>query len=226
MKGNIINLQMKKEFLKLAQKINISQTQEELENVIKNWNVQSKDIDAWIDELFDSIHEIDINKMPYVLESLYKENNKIKFIFFCILLENTYSDLPYITNLENINLSKEKYQIFAPTLVKIAQNSYNSVADCMYLILINNDIEGKLLKKEDKEILISGINDKLMQIIEYINECDKVDTSIYMAIEILLEIATHINNKETFELLNKLENLKFNEFNNFVKDKISLIINK
>lgn len=202
---------MKKEFLELAEKINNSQNQEELENIIKDWKIKDEDVDSWIDELFDSIHEIDINKMPYVLHSLYKENDKIKFLFFCILLENIHLELPFITNLENIPLFKEKYEMLVPTLVKVAKDSYNGIADCMYLILLNSDPKGKFLKPEDKEILISSINDKLSQIISYLNESSEIDNSVYIALEVLLDVSTHINNENTFNLLKQFENLKLNK---------------
>lgn len=204
---------MKKEFLKLAEKINNSQNQEELEKIIKEWEIKNEDVEAWIDELFDSIQEIDINRMPYVLNSLYKENDKIKFLFFCILLENTYSELPFITNLENIPLFKEKYEMLAPTLVKVAKNSYNGIADCMYLILLNSDPKGNFLKPEEKETLLFSINDKLTQIISYLNECNEneIDNSVYIALEILLDISSYINNIEILNLLDQFENLKINK---------------
>ena len=186
---------MKNEFLKLSKKINDSKTQKEVDKIIVEWEIKEQDLEKWIDQIFDNIKEIKLDKLPYMLESLYKANDKIKFLFFCMILENTFDEIPFITNLEKIEIFKEKYQMLVPTLAKIAKYSYNRVADCMYL--------------DEKEMIIESINDKISQLISYIKENKKsINKDVYLTMQILLNVSCYINDKDTIILINKAKEIE------------------
>ena len=200
---------MKNEFLKLSKKINDSKTQKEVDKIIVEWEIKEQDLEKWIDQIFDNIKEIKLDKLPYMLESLYKANDKIKFLFFCMILENTFDEIPFITNLEKIEIFKEKYQMLVPTLAKIAKYSYNRVADCMYLVMLNIDPKGKLFKKDEKEMIIESINDKISQLISYIKENKKsINNDVYLTMQIFLNVSCYINDKDTIILINKAKEIE------------------
>lgn len=216
---------MKKEFLELANKVNNAKNQDEMDLIVKKWEIKNEDVDSWIDELFDSINEIDFNKLPYMLHSLYKTEDKVKFMFFCIILENTFDELPFMTNLEREPIFKAKFEMFSHTLSKVASASYNGVADCMYMILLNSDPKGTLLKKEEKAEIIDGINRKLSELLSYFNESENIDESAYMALEILLDVSCYINDEETLNLIEKISRANINKDSTLFLIK-SMVINE
>ena len=71
---------------------------------INNFEIDDSEMNEWIDNIFERSGELDINKMPYVLDTLYRSDDKLKFMSFCMLLEATYRDLPFITRLEDIQM--------------------------------------------------------------------------------------------------------------------------
>ena len=130
---------MKEQLLELLEKINLCRNQAEIDKIILDWKIKNEDINNWIDTLWDSLDEFDMEKMPYILDALYKQNDKIKFMMFCMLLEATHDKLPFITNIETYQIFKEKYLMLIPTLAKIASMSYNGIADALYLVLLKAD---------------------------------------------------------------------------------------
>lgn len=113
---------MDKEFFRLREQINNSKNQDEINKIVSELVINVEDIDDWIDKIFSKeIEEFDFNKVPYLLDSLYRENNKIKFMLFCMFLEATFEKIPFITNLENIPIFKEKLELLEHTLVTVSR---------------------------------------------------------------------------------------------------------
>lgn len=210
---------MKKNLENLKKKINNSKDQKEIQEIISSWEIDEKEYEKWMSNFSEKtmkefekcILEFDMNKMPYMLESLYKENDKIKFSLFCMILEITFDKLPFITNLENIPIFKAKFEAFANTLAYVVKYASDGIADCMYLILLNSDPTGSLLTQEEKENIIQSVNDKLEYISSLLKEGKELEESIYMSLEIILDVACHINDKQTLELIKKIDKLKINQ---------------
>lgn len=209
---------MKKNLESLKNKINNSKDEKEIQEIISNWEIDIKEYEKWISSFSEKtmkefekcILEFDMNKMPYMLESLYRENNKIKFSIFCMILEITFDKLPFITNLENIPIFKAKFESFANTLAYVVKYANGGIADCMYLILLNSDPTGSLLTEKEREDIIQSINDKLEYIANLFKE-KEIEEDIYMSLEILLDVACYINDEKTFELIKEIDKLNINQ---------------
>lgn len=202
---------MGEKFLELVDAVNLVIDNQEIKKLVEDWKITDEEakenVDMWIDSVVKNVEKLDKKKLPYLLHYLYMSEDKIKFMFFCLLLEIKYKEMPFITNLENINLSKEKYIMLSRVLAKVASDSYNGIADCMYLIVLNNDPEGKLLKEEDKKILIQGINKKIPMLAKYLeNKHD--DDEANLALELILDVATFINDEETLKYIDTLRNIQ------------------
>ena len=149
-----------------------------LYNSIKEFEVSDSEIDNWIDDVFEHANEIDINKMPYVLDSLYRADDKFMFMSFCMLFEVTFQDLPFITRLEDIPIYEEKYKIFIDTLLIVFEKSYDGIVDCLSAIILNNDPKGELLSKEQYDLLVQTI--MLNSDFNDIDKIDKLKCLIYL----------------------------------------------
>ena len=126
------------------------------------------------------------------------------------LLEETFETIPFVTNLEQIRISKEKFELLLPSLVRIVQKSYNGIADCMYLILLNNDPNGVFLTEEQRAGIINSIEDKLPKIYNYLSNNTDIPREVYTALEILLDVSCGFMSEEickNIKAFNSLGNL-------------------
>jgi len=200
---------MEKTFLKIVEQVNKANGQANIDNIIEQWEITDEETDEMVENLVEFMDKIDLNILPYVLESLYKSNDKFKFFMFCQILMQKQDELPFITPLENIPLFEAKYEMLLPTLIEVSK-AYNGIADCMYLILLNSDPFGNFLDEELRNELLESINEKFESLIDYIKNNEEVDDSAYSTLELLLDISTHINNEKSFELIEKIGKLKLN----------------
>lgn len=198
---------MEREFKKLCDKINKCKNTKELYEILDKWSVDPSKINDWIDVILKNMYLILPQTLPYVIECLYANDNKIKFFFSNMLIEETYETIPFITNLEQIRISKEKYELLLPTLVRVAKKCYNGVADCMYLILLNNDPNGVLLKDEQKQEIVLSLEDKLPQIYNFIKNNDDIPQEVYSALEILLDVSCGFISEKIIEDIMKINTL-------------------
>lgn len=196
-----------------------------INELITNFEIKDEEIEEWIDNIYEHGNEIDINKMPYVLDSLYKSNDKLMFSTFCMLLEVTYNKLPFITRLESIPIFKGKYQMLIETLLIVFTDSYNGIADCMANIILRNDPKGELFNEEELTKLITSINKKLKLIKEYIEKHTEIHQNIYNSLEILFDLTTYIHNEQTLELLKEFINMNINNISKVYLIK-TIVINK
>lgn len=186
---------MKEDFKEICEKIN-NENIEEIKDIIEAWQIEDKEIDNCIKIVLENFLKIEKEKQPHVLEAFYVSNDRFKFFLFCMLLQEYHTKLSYITNLENIALFKEKYIALLPTIVRVANDSYNGIADCMYLILLKHDPKGDFLKEEQKKELLGGIAAKLTDLLAYFKQEEKIHQSAFTALEILLDVTCYLNNEE------------------------------
>ncbi len=199
---------MEKEFMELFYKIELCKNQKDYDELIESWEIANEDMDKWIDTIWKESDKIDAEKMPYVLEALYKQHDQFKFILFCMMLEKHANTIPFLTPLESIPIYKAKYEVLLPTLAKVASASYGGIADCLYLIFLNSDPEGTLLKEEDRQVLVEGINKKLPIIKKYyLDGKHEIPDNVRTALEILLDVSCYINNEETLKLIQEFNDL-------------------
>lgn len=179
---------------------------------INNFEIDDSEMNEWIDNIFERSGELDMNKMPYVLDTLYRSDDKLKFMSFCMLLEATYRDLPFITRLEDIQIFKSKYEMFIETMLIVFDGSYDGIVDCIAAIILNNDPKGELFTKEQYDTLANSINTKLSVIKKYITESkDKIQNNVYETLEMIFDLAVYIHNSDTLELLKRFQNVKLSD---------------
>lgn len=186
------------EINKIVNKINDCNTQTEIDDIIDRWNLNSNNVQSWIEMMYDFTTMIEIDKIPYLLDSLYRQENKFKFMMFCIVLEIASQKINFVTELERYSISDENYKILLPTLADFIEKQEADIIDVLILILLNKDPMGKLLNEEEREKIIKGFNKEYNMILEFLKDNILDESSRNCgAIEILLDASTHINNKET-----------------------------
>lgn len=195
---------MEENFKVVCNNINNAKDPAELEKVINEWKIESNQYDECIDVVCKDINLINNDKLPYVIDALYKSNEKFKGFLFRVVLELTHDKLPFITRLETAPMFRAKYELMKQTLVKVATNSYNGVANCLYIIILNSDPKGEMLTAEEYEMLRNGIKNKLKMMLNFFEKTEKIDPGTYMSLEILFDLATYINDADILELMGKI----------------------
>lgn len=195
---------MEEKFKSICGQINNAKEPAEIAKIINEWEIDNQKYDECIDVVCNNVLSIDKEKLPHVIDALYRSNEKFKGFLFRVVLELTYDKIPYITRLESAPMFKAKYELMKQTLVKVATNSYNGVADCLYIIILNADPKGELLTPEEFELLRNGIKTKLKLMLNYFEKTEKIEPATFMSLEILFDLATYINDAEILELMGKI----------------------
>ena len=176
---------------------------------VNSFDINDSEMNKWIDDIFERSDELDINKMPYVLDTLYKSNDKLKFMSFCMLFEATFDKLPFVTRLEDVQIFRAKYEMFIETLLIVFDNAYDGIVDCLTSIILNNDPKGELFTEEQYNTLTNSINTKLSILKKYITEAkEDIPDSVFDTLEMIFDLATYIHNDDTIEILRRYENVK------------------
>ncbi len=198
---------MENEFKALCEKMNECKNTKDLFELLENWSVDPAKINDWIEVILKNLYVINPQILPYVIECLYASENKVKFFFSNMLLEETFETIPFVTNLEQIRINKEKFELLLPTLVRVAQNAYNGIADCMYLILLNNDPNGVFLTEEQRAGIIASLEDKLPKIYNFLSNNTEIPRDVYTALEIILDVSCGFVSEEIIKNIKALNGL-------------------
>ena len=202
------NMKTKKSDYQLFKEIILNNdNQAAMDEAINNWQIDVDSIDGFIEELSDNYSELCMEHVPFAIESLYKSDEKIKTMVFCMLFEFTCMDLPYVTNLENLPLFQAKLEYIYHTLAEVFSACFNGIGDCVGLIILNFDPEMSLAKPEEKQGVISGVQKRLELLYKYVSENGSVGEEIVSALSITLDMAARLNNNEIFGYLRKLSEL-------------------
>lgn len=182
--------------------------QASMDEAINNWQIDTDNMDSFIEELSESYSELCMEHVPLAIESLYKSDEKIKTMLFCMLFEFTCMELPYVTNLENLPLFQAKLEYIYHTLTEVFSSCFNGIGDCIGLIILNYDPEMSLAKPEEKQRVISGVQKRLELLYKYVSEngCDGDD--IISALSVTLDMAARLNSDEILVYLRKLSELQ------------------
>lgn len=182
--------------------------QASMDEAINNWQVDTDNIDSFIDELSEKYSELCMDHVPLAIESLYKSNEKIKTMIFCMLFEFTCVDLPYVTNLENIPLFEAKLEYIYHTLVEVFSSCYNGIGDCVGLIILNCDPDMSFAQPEEKQRIISSVQERLELLYKYVSENGCAGEDIISALSVTLDMATRLNNDNILVSLRNLSKLQ------------------
>lgn len=177
-------------------------------DILKEIDVDEKNFQKWIEVLLgknNQVSELDMEKLPYIIDEMYQSNEQIIFVLGCMILEATFEQIEFLTNLENYPMFKEKYLTFKHTLLTIYDGCDNGIFFCMAQILLKNDPTLELFTDEEKEFFISSTKQKLRGIIEYFNaNPDTINPIIYDNIEILADICCEIEDEEIKEMIQEI----------------------
>lgn len=179
-----------------------------MDEAINNWQVDTDNIDSFIDELSENHSELCMDHVPLAIESLYKSNEKIKTMIFCMLFEFTCEELPFVTNLEDLPLFKAKLEYIYHTLTEVFSCCYNGIGDCVGLIILNCDPEMSLAKSEEKRRVISGVEKRLELLHKYVSENGCEEDEVISALAVTLDMAARLKNDHILESLKKLSELQ------------------
>ena len=189
---------------KQLEEININ-NREELDKFVDGIDIVEDNYNEWIEDLVsDKINILDMNKLPYLIDRLYICNDKYRFLLCCILLERTYDKLPFVTNLENYPLFKKKFEILKYPIMKIYSSVDNGIANCMALIILNNDPKFELFTDKEKDDLSKITIRKLKCIIDYLKDNSDIDNRVYNDIEVIVDLAVYLENNEINKLIDDL----------------------
>jgi hypothetical protein len=212
-------------FTELINKINNYDLnkKEDIINIVNEININQNNFNQWVNNIFSNqIKLFNMEKLPYLIDELYKSNDKGKFMLCCMLLEASCNQLAFITNLETYPLFQAKFETLLNTLVTVYDRVDNGIADCMALIILNNDPQYKMLDDNSKNIIINATKRKLQDIINYL-KTPNINPAVYETLEIIIDMACHLNNQEINNLIEELDKLPNNNQSNIFIIKYKLI---
>ncbi len=182
--------------------------QASMDEAINNWQVDADNIDRFIHELSEGYSELSMDQVPLAIESLYKSNEKIKTMIFCMLFEFTCEELPYVTNLESLPLFEAKLEYIYHTLAEVFSSCFNGIGDCVGLIIFNYDPEMSLAQPEEKQRIISSVQKRLEFLHKYVSENGCDGDEIISALSVTLDMAARLNNDDISVWLRKISELQ------------------
>ena len=184
---------------------------EEIANIVDKINVTSENFNQWVDDVFsEKVNEFDMQKLPYIIDELYQSNDKLKFMLCCMLLEATCHQLAFVTNLEDYPLFAQKFETLTGTLARVYDLVDNGIANCMSLIIIRNDPEFTFFDDELKNIIVGATKRKLSEILNYLKTAN-VNQIVYEDLEVIVDMACHLNDKEINKLVEEIDHLDDNQ---------------
>ena len=177
-------------------------------DILKESDVDEKNFKQWIEVLLgknNQVSELDMGKLPHIIDKMYQSNEQRIFVLGCMILEATFEKIEFLTNLENYSMFKEKYLTFKHTLLTIYDGCDNGIFFCMAQILLKNDPTLELFTDEEKEFFISSTKQKLRGIIAYFDtNQESIHPEIYDNIEILADVCCGIEDEEIKELIQEI----------------------
>ena len=199
-----------KGFEEELEKLNI-ENKDEVNKFIENIDINKDNFDDWVNNLFKNENSnLNLEKLPYVIDVLYQSNDKALFMLCCMLIEANCEVLPFITPLENYPLFEAKFIELKHTLVDVYYHVDNGIANCMALIILNNDPELRYFTKEEKDGLVTATIRKLNDIKKYLDSNDDIHESVYDDLELIIDLSSYMNNEEITNLIKELSNYKLN----------------
>ena len=200
-------------FEELREKINglNCESREALKDFESTLEITGEDFNELAESIFsDKVQTLDLNKLPYAIDALYQTNDQLRFMVCCMLIEATCFDLPFMTNLENYPLFEAKYETLKHTLLTVYDAIDSGIANCMTLIILNNDPTFQLMESEEKEILVKATNRKLKEIIEFLKTADEINSEGYREVELIIDLATYMDDEEIDKQIEELQTVPLN----------------
>lgn len=201
------------DFSKLIERVNVINPDDKnsIIDIVNNIDINEDNFDQWVDSIFsDKINLFDMGKLPYIIDELYKTNDKLKFMLCCILLESTCDKLDFITNLEKYPLFVAKFEVLVNTLTTVYEHVDNGIANCVSLIIINNDPKFNYFDDDMKDRIINATKRKLKDILNYLKK-QNINSLVYEDLEVIVDMSCYLNDKEISNIIDEIDHLGKNE---------------
>ena len=197
------------DFSKLIEKVNGINPDDKnsIIDIVNKIDIDEDNFDQWVDSIFsDKINLFNMGKLPYIIDELYKTNDKLKFMLCCMLLESTCDKLDFITNLEKYPLFVAKFEALVNTLTTVYEHVDNGIANCVSLIIINNDPKFNYFDNEMKERIICATKRKLKDILNYL-KTQNINPLVYDDLEVIIDMSCYLNDTEISEIIDEIDRL-------------------
>ena len=201
------------DFSKLIERVNVINPDDKnsIIDIVNNIDINEDNFDQWVDSIFsDKINLFDMGKLPYIIDELYKTNDKLKFMLCCMLLESTCDKLDFITNLEKYPLFVAKFEVLVNTLTTVYEHVDNGIANCVSLIIINNDPKFNYFDDDMKDRIINATKRKLKDILNYLKK-QNINFLVYEDLEVIVDMSCYLNDKEISNIIDEIDHLGKNE---------------
>ncbi len=200
-------------FLELINKVNSLDVKDKnaILEIVNNININADNYNQWLESVFsEKVKSFDMKKLPYLIDILYRTNDKMKFILCCMLIQASCDKLEFITNLEDYPMFSAKFEELADTLVTVYEHVDNGVANCMSLIIIKNDPKFKYFDDKLKKRLIEATKRKLNNILEYL-KTENINPVVFNDLEVIVDMACYLKNEEISKLIDEIDNTRDND---------------
>lgn len=201
------------DFSKLIERVNVINPDDKnsIIDIVNNIDINEDNFDQWVDSIFsDKINLFDMGKLPYIIDELYKTNDKLKFMLCCMLLESTCDKLDFITNLEKYPLFVAKFEVLVNTLTTVYEHVDNGIANCVSLIIINNDPKFNYFDDDMKDRIINATKRKLKDILNYLKK-QNINSLVYEDLEVIVDMSCYLNDEEISNIIDEIDHLGKNE---------------
>lgn len=197
------------DFSKLIERVNTINPKDKYNiiDIVNNIDINEDNFDQWAESIFsDKINLFDMGKLPYLIDELYKTNDKLKFMLCCMLLESTCDKLNFITKLERYPLFVAKFEALVNTLTTIYEHVDNGIANCVSLIIINNDPKFNYFDAEMKDRMINATKRKLKDMLNYL-KTQNINPLVYDDLEVIIDMSCYLKDKEISSIIDEIDNL-------------------
>jgi hypothetical protein len=158
----------------------------------------------WKEGAFDYTIEkcktLDPQKLPFLIDALYRSDDSSKFLLGCAVLDTTCESLPFVPPLEDVEISDEKFKTFWEALISVWARCFNGIGDCMMLILLNFAGRKDMFTAEQVSKIIEITTEETTAILDWIEESNPAPDQIPHSLELLMDVAGYFGSNELLDL--------------------------
>ncbi|MDO4283599.1 MAG: hypothetical protein Q4D02_08200 [Clostridia bacterium] len=209
---------LKKEYRELVKKINQVDNNTELKKVLNELNTKDyseEKINELKEVLYKKYSAINSDTFPYIIEYFYSKDTKLEFSVAIYLLNKLFFKIEFLTNLENIPLSEERFLELLPTICKTVMGTTSGIADCMYMVLLEHTRYYDKIDENSKNVIKNSLY-KIGMALDYFERNKIVPTKeMLVNLEIMVDVAKLYNDPKVLKFVERtldIDNIEINLF--------------